>query len=176
MRYRGLVRAMVGARVDREGKALEEALLSLASLAGRTVAAAAVTDGWESVKRGFARLLGRGDPGRTEVAGRRLEQSREELADVPADQLELVRGRVAAAWQTRLLDLLEEYPEMAGELGALVEQARVQLPAGPVSAAGHGVAVGGDVTITASGGAVAAGTIHGNVTSANPTGPGPANP
>jgi hypothetical protein len=149
--------------------AMEEALLSLASLAGQTVVAAAVTDGWEAVKRGFARLLGRGDPARAEVAERRLEQAREELAGVPADQMELVRDRLAAAWQTRLLDLLEEHPEIAGELRALVEQVRAQLPAGGVSAAGHGLAAGRDINISASGGGVAAGTIHGNVTPANPT-------
>ena len=42
--------------------ALEDALLSLASLAGQTVVTAAVTDAWATAKRGFARLLGRGDP------------------------------------------------------------------------------------------------------------------
>ena len=36
--------------------------LALAQLAGQTVAAAAVTDVWESARRKFARLLGRGDP------------------------------------------------------------------------------------------------------------------
>jgi hypothetical protein len=154
--------------------AVEEALLSLASLAGRTVAAAAATDGWEAVKRGFARLLGRGDQARAEVAERRLEQARGELAGVPADRAELVRDRVAAAWQTRVLDLLEEHPELAGEVRALVEQARAELPEGGVLAAGYGVAAGGDVNISASGGGVAAGTIHGNVMPGNPTVPGPA--
>ena len=44
------------------------------------------------------------------------------------------------------------------------------------SAAGHSVAAGRDVNITASGGGTAAGVIHGNVTPGNPTGPGPAQP
>jgi hypothetical protein len=154
--------------------AVDEALLSLASLAGRTVAAAAAGDGWEAVRRGLARLLGRGDPARAGVAERRLEQAREELASVPAGQAELVRDRVAAAWQTRLLDLLEEHPEIAGELRALVGQARSQLPAAGVFAADHGVAAARDVTITASGGGVAAGTVHGSVMPGNPAVPGPA--
>lgn len=154
--------------------AVEEALLSLASLAGRTVVAAAATDAWVSVKRRFARLLGRGDAVQAAVAERRLEQAREELTDVPADQLELVQARLAAACQIRLLDALDQHPEMAGELRALVDEIRAQLPAGTVSAAGHGVAAGRDVSITASGGGVAAGTIHGTVTAANPTRPGPA--
>jgi hypothetical protein len=69
--------------------AVDEALLSLA---GRTVAAAAAGDGWEAVKRGLAGLFGRGDAARAEVAERRLEQAREELAAVPAGELEVGPG------------------------------------------------------------------------------------
>jgi len=155
--------------------AAEEALLSLASTAGQAIVTAAVTDAWESVKSRFARLLGRGDQKRTDLAESRLEQAREELAGVPADQMEAMQERVAVAWRTRLLDLLEEHPEMIGDLRALVDELRAQLPAGTVSAAGHGVAAGRDVTITASGGSVAVGTIHGNVAAPNPTSPGPVN-
>jgi hypothetical protein len=153
--------------------AVDEALLTLASLAGRTVAAAAAGDGWEAVKRGLSRLFGRGDQARAEVVERRLDQSREELAGVPAGQAELAWNRVAAAWQIRLLDLLEERPEIAGELRALVDQAQAHLPAGGASAADYGVAAGRDLTISATGSGVAAGTIHGNVAPGNPTMPGP---
>jgi hypothetical protein len=163
---------------DRKGAglAVEEALLSLAALAGRTVVAAAATDAWESVKRGFARVLASGDRDRAGIAERRLEQTREQLAGAAAGELERIRGEVAVAWQVRLLDLLEEHPEIAGELRALIDQVWAHLPTGAVSASGHGVAVGGDVTITASRGGIAAGTISGNVTPENPTRPGPAIP
>jgi hypothetical protein len=154
--------------------AVEDALLSLASLAGQTVVTAAVTDAWGTAKRGFARLLGRGDPARTELAERRLEQTHDQLTGVPAADLAQARSQLEATWQTRLLDLLEEHPEVAADLQALVEQVQAQLPAGLVSAAGHGVSAGRDVSITASGGGVAAGTIHGNVMPGNPTSPGPA--
>ncbi len=154
---------------------LAEGLVSLASLAGRTVVAAAVTDAWVTAKRGFARMLGQGDPMRTELAERRLEQTREQLGGVPAAELERAQSQLETIWQTRLLDLLEEHPEMAADLQALVEQIQAQLPAGMASAAGHGVAAGRDMNITASGGGVAAGTVHGNVTPGNPTSPGPAN-
>jgi hypothetical protein len=154
--------------------ALEDALLSLASLAGQTVVTAAVTDAWGTAKRGFARLLGRGDPARTELAERRLEQTRDQLTGVPAAELERARADLETSWRTRLLDLLEEHPDAVGDLRALVEQIQVQLPPGAVSAAGHGVAVGRDVNITASGGGIAAGTVHGNAVAGNPTSPGPA--
>jgi hypothetical protein len=96
---------------------LEEELVSLASLAGRTVVAAAVTEAWETTKHGVARLLGRGNAKRTEVAGQRLEQTRKELELVPAAELERAQLLLALSWQTRLLDLLEEHPEVAAELG-----------------------------------------------------------
>ena len=58
---------------------LAETLMALAALAGNTVVAAATTDAWEAARRGFARLLGRGDPDRTKVAEQRLAETREQL-------------------------------------------------------------------------------------------------
>ena len=73
-------------------------------------------------------------------------------------------------------DLLDEDPALEAELRALVEEVAARLPAGAVSAAGHSVAAGRDVNITASGGGIAAGVIHGNVAPPDPTAPGPAQP
>ena len=53
-----------------------DVLVALAQFAGQTVAAAAVTDVWEAVRGRFARLLGRGDARKTEVAERWLAQTR----------------------------------------------------------------------------------------------------
>lgn len=154
--------------------AIEQVLELLASDAGKAVVAAAATDAWGQAKKAFARLLGRGDTAKIELYEDRLEQTRGELAAVPADGLEQVRERLAAAWQTRLLDLLEEQPGLAEDLRALVEQVQQSVPSGSVVAEGHGVAAGRDVNITASGGGVAAATIQGSVSTANPTEPGPA--
>ena len=74
---------------------------------------------------------------------------------------------------TRLADLLEEDPGVEADLRALVQEIQAQLPAGVVSAADHAVAAGRDVNITASGGGVAAGVIHGNVAPPDPTRAGP---
>jgi hypothetical protein len=153
--------------------AVEETLLSVAALAGRTLVAAAATDAWATTKRGLARLVGRGDAARAEVTERRLDDARQELLAAPAEQLMQVQDQVAAAWQIRLLDLLEDHPEMVTELRALVDQVRTNLPDGTPTA-GPVVAAGGDVSITASGGGVAAGVIQGNVTMGNPTVPDPA--
>jgi hypothetical protein len=151
------------------------ALLALAALAGNTVVTAAVTDAWEAARKGFARLLGRGDPGKTKTAERRLAETREQLTGVTGAELERVRAALEAQWTTRLADLLEDDPGVEADLRTLVQEIQAQLPAGMVSAADHAVAAGGDVSITASGGGVAAGVIHGDVTPPGPTQPGPAN-
>jgi hypothetical protein len=136
--------------------------------------AAAVTDSWGAAKRGFARLLGRGDAQRLELAEQRLEQMRGQLAGAPAAELERVQAELEVSWRTRLLDLLKKQPATAADLQALVGQVRALLEAETVSAVEGGVAAGRDVTITASGGGVAAGTIKGDVAPGNPTVPDPA--
>jgi hypothetical protein len=155
---------------------LAETLMALAALAGNTVVAAATTDAWEAARRGFARLLGRGDPDRTTVAEQRLEETREQLTGAEGAELEHARAALAERWAGRLADLLEEHPDAEADLRALVQQIQAALPAGMVSAADHAVAAGRDVTISATGGGVAAGVIHGNVTPPDPTRPDLANP
>jgi hypothetical protein len=110
--------------------ALGGGMLALAAVAGQTVVAAAVTDAWECARRGFARLLGRGDPERTGLAEQRLEQAREQLMAVPAADLELAQAQLAPMWQTRLFDLLEENPELMPDLRVLVDQLQARLPRG----------------------------------------------
>lgn len=151
--------------------------LALAQFAGQTVAAAAVTDVWEAVRGRFARLLGRGDARRTQVAGEWLARTREQLAaGVPGAGLERARESQAQRWAGRFADLLDEDPGLEAELRALAEDVAAGLPAGAVSAAGHSVAAGRDVTITAAGGGIAAGVIHGSVAPPGPTPPGLAQP
>ena len=152
-----------------------EALIALAALAGNTVVAAATTDAWEACRRGFARLLGRGDAKKAELAEQRLAETRRQLTTAAGADLERARAALEAQWTTRLTDLLEEDPGVEAELRSLVEEIRAQLPATAVSAADHAVAAGRDMNISASGSGVAAGVIHGDVAPPGPTRPGPAN-
>jgi hypothetical protein len=147
-------------------------LVQLAQLAAQTVVAAASTDAWAKAKEGFVRLLGRGDPVRAGVAERRLEKTQADLAALPPADLDSARAAMVRQWETRLADLLEEDPGAAGSLRELVSQIREQLPAAVVSAVGHSVAAGRNMTIAADRGAVAAAVIHGNVAPPGPTGPG----
>jgi hypothetical protein len=151
-----------------------EVLMALAQFAGQTVAAAAVTDVWEAARHKVARLLGRDDPRKTEVAERWLDETRQQLTAAEGAALEPVQAAAAQRWEGRFADLLDEAPGVEADLRALVEEIQAQLPTGMVSATDHAVAAGRDVNITASGGAVAAAVIHGNV-APGPISPGPAN-
>jgi hypothetical protein len=146
-----------------------DVLMTLAQFAGQTVAGAAITDGWEAVRGRFARLLGRGDARKTEVAERWLAQTRQQLTAAADAELEQAREAVAVRWASRFADLLDEDPDIEGQLRALAEEVAAQLSADAVSAADHSVAAGRNVNITAAGGGTAAGVIHGNVTPPNPT-------
>lgn len=74
---------------------LVTALMELATLAGSTVVTAATTDAWESARRGFARLLGRGEAEKTMLAERRLAEAHDQLASAEAADLDGIRERCA---------------------------------------------------------------------------------
>ncbi|HET7017448.1 MAG TPA: hypothetical protein VFI65_26235 [Streptosporangiaceae bacterium] len=153
-----------------------EVLLALAQFAGQTVAAAAITDVWESARRRFARLLGRGDARKTQTVEGWLVQTHEQLAAAGSGELAKVQEAAADRWAGRFSDLLDEDPSIEADLRALVDEVAASLPAATVSASGHSLAAGRDVNITASGGGTAVGVLHGNVTPGNPTAPGPTQP
>ena len=158
---------MVRCRVN-GGKGVPMDPMTLAILAAQTVVAAASTDAWVALKHGVARLLGRGDPQREQLAGQRLDQTRDQLRAAPGQAQ--TQASLEAVWQAWLFSLLEAQPDAEAHLLALVEQARAQLPG--AAAADHSVAAGRDVNIEAAGGGVAAAVIHGNVAPPNPTEPG----
>src|SRR5580698_5378320 len=126
----------------------------LASEAARTLVAAAAGNAWEAARRGFARIMGRGNSTRTELAEHRLDETRQQLRDELRDGSER-QDALITTWRTRLADLLEEDPDIADDLRALLGDLSAD-----ISATGHGVAAGRDVNVTASGGGVAAAAIH----------------
>src|ERR1700689_285549 len=120
-----------------------DVLMALAQFAGQTVAGAAITDVWEAVRERFARLLGRGDARKTEVAEQWLARTHDQLITAAAGaELERARGAQAGRGTGRFADLLDEDPGMEAELRALVEEIAAQLPATAVSAADHSLAAG----------------------------------
>jgi hypothetical protein len=110
-------------------------IATLAVLAGTALVNAMVTDGWEGVRKQFARLLGRGDEKETEAAAVRLEKSRGILSGLSGADLEKAQAEQAVAWRTRLGDLLESHPDAEDELRRLVAEVQAQVigSAGPVT-------------------------------------------
>src|SRR5215472_4694015 len=141
--------------------------MALASLCGNAVVAAAVTDVWESARHRLARLLGRGDPERVRIAGRRLDETRSQLAAASGVGLVQKRAELAARWTTRLADLLEDDPGVEPELQELVAMIKAALPTVGVLAADHSLASGGNLSITASGQGIAIGVLHGTISAIN---------
>ncbi|GAA4711144.1 hypothetical protein [Phytohabitans rumicis] len=117
---------------------------------GGVLVSAIATDAWAAARAGFARLFGRGDQDRQASAEQRLDRSATQLDGLSGDELEQARQAQAQAWQTRLADLVEEHPELAGELASLVREIERQLPAGGhrvhITDAGA-VSVGGNVEL-----------------------------
>lgn len=81
------------------------------------------TDAWSWVKEGFVRIFDRGGVPEKSVENR-LEVSRGDLAIADGD--ETIRARIESAWQTRILDIIEDHPELMADLSELVEKVRVQ--------------------------------------------------
>lgn len=106
---------------------LAEALTALASTGGTALVTAMATDGWESVRARFARLLGHGNTGAVQAAEERLEQSRLALEAASGAELERIRTEQEIVWRTRLEDLLEHDPGLAESLKSLV----AEVQAGP---------------------------------------------
>jgi hypothetical protein len=106
---------------------LAEALAALASAGGTALVSAMVTDGWESVKERFARLLGRGNPQAVKDVAARLEASHALLKGQSGPALERARTEQEIAWRTRLADLLEDHPEAEDELRAAVTAVQAQV-------------------------------------------------
>ncbi len=146
---------------------MDPELMALATSAATTVVTAMATDAWQAVRAGVARLLGRGD-GRVEQLA--LETLDEDAANLSMEPTSEGRRDLTAAWTARLRDLLRSDPGAAEAQRELI--ADVAASPRTASAAGHGVAAGGDMHIEASHGGVAAGTIHGAVTAPYPFQPG----
>ena len=143
-------------------------LVALASTAASTLVAAMTTDVWRLVRSRLGRLLGRGDPRGESAVLEAMDEDARAVADAGGESG--VAGELTGQWTGRLRDLLRMDPEAAEQLRELV--AELTAPGAGVSTAGHGVAAGGDVTIRADRGGVAAGTIEGGVHLGKPPGPG----
>ena len=156
---------------------LTEAMTAVAAAGGTAIVQAAGTDMWTSVRQRVAGWFGRGNPERIQAELERLDQTARAVTAAEGTDVDRVRDRQEASWETRLLTLLEslddaEREEAAAQLQAFVqEQAAAQ--SGGVSAGERGMAVGGNVDVKADGGSIAAAQIHGGAQIGFPQQPDP---
>ncbi|MFD0039956.1 hypothetical protein ACFVIZ_20260 [Streptomyces anulatus] len=149
-------------------------MTALAAVGGTAVVQAVSTDAWTELRHRLGRWLGRGNSQRESAVLERLDQTAGELGAAGPAELERVRIRQEAAWQTRIETLLESLDDT--ERAQAVEQLSVllgqRIAQGGVSASQGGQAVGGNVDIRAGHGSAAAWNM-GSVTLGNPPQPGP---
>ncbi|MFC7383693.1 hypothetical protein [Sphaerisporangium rhizosphaerae] len=155
---------------------LAEMMIAAATSGGMAIVQAAGTDAWAGLRTRVAELFRRSAPERELTVLERLDKTQTALRQAAPEELERLRIRQEAAWQTLFESLLEglgesERQEVVGRLTELAEVVRQQT-SGEVSAGQGGFAVGGNANIRAEGGSAAAGVINGDVHLENPTMPG----
>ena len=127
---------------------MDPEILSLLNTGAATLVAAAATDAWQQARKGFARLLGRGDQGRERATERRLDALAAAVQQASPEGRAEVCRQLQAAWQVRLGDLIEDDPNIAPSLQDLIERVRTELPIRQqawvqnVTASGQGSAYG----------------------------------
>ncbi|MFE4637635.1 hypothetical protein ACFRJ1_30255 [Streptomyces sp. NPDC056773] len=152
---------------------LNESLAALAAAGGLAVVQAATTDAWTGLRGRVARWFGRGDAERERVQLERLDRTAAELTAAGATEQE--RNLQAQVWRSRFEDLLEGLDEAgrndaAAGLRTLVEDTAEAVR---VSAGAGGVAAGGDISVSAEGGSIAAAVVHGGAHIGPPPAPDP---
>ncbi|MFJ7423844.1 hypothetical protein ACIQXD_35425 [Streptomyces uncialis] len=127
------------------GGMLAESLVALATMGSTALVGAMATDAWQATRTGVLELFGRGitadgtapeEGGGPEAALAADGRSAQVAAQLDGDAALVTRSEDAAAarrsllpgWQLRLQELLREQPELAGELGDLIEQMRRSIP------------------------------------------------
>jgi len=92
----------------------------LASAGGTALVQAMATDTWAAVRDSVARVLGRGDERRESAVLQRLDASQAVVRGVTPERETAVRSVEEARWSGRIETLLEEHPDQAHELRALL--------------------------------------------------------
>lgn len=110
---------------------MEPLTSALASVAAQSVIDAATTAGWEAVRAKVARLFGRDRP--DQGTEQRLEATYDQLVSARSQaELERAQATEAAHWQTRFADLLNDRPEAATGLAAILREIdATALPSNP---------------------------------------------
>jgi hypothetical protein len=145
-----------------------EWIAAAAAAGGKALIGAATTDAWHTARDGVVKLFARGGKRHAELMRDRLDRDAAVIEAAAPGARDEVRARLLPEWQTRLADLLEEFPDARDELSAWAEQVRGQLPAAQASWVQN-------ITAAAPG-ATAQGAMFGNVINYNGDAPRPGDP
>jgi hypothetical protein len=107
---------------------LSTELVDLGSKAAAGLIVAMTTDGWHVFCGWFSRLLGHGEQATEEHHLRRMSRDSEQLAALPLGERPHLAAALEADWRVRFRDLLEEHPELASELQALIARVAAAAP------------------------------------------------
>jgi hypothetical protein len=105
---------------------MPDELTVLAMTGATTIVAAMATSAWQSARSGVQRLFRHG--GKQVQAAVSSELDGHAALVARAEDSELARRGLAAAWQVRLADLLRQHPETTQELRLLVDRIGAELP------------------------------------------------
>src|SRR5215470_2089064 len=122
--------------------ALEAALAALAVTGGSALVTAMATDAWNSIRAGFARLLGHGEPAQVAALENRMEAARAELEHLEGADLLRARADQESLWRGELASLLTDHPHLAESLAELLDRARASLQRSSTPVTQYAVASG----------------------------------
>jgi hypothetical protein len=91
---------------------------------------AAANEAWARARAGVVALFTQAGR-RREVVEQWVDETATEIESTPVAARDQVRQRLAPEWADRLVRLLEEFPELEGELRRWAAQVLAELPAAP---------------------------------------------
>ena len=110
-----------------------EWIAELGASAGTALMSAAGTDAWATAKSGVLRVFGRAGQQRERLAEGWLDEVATAIAAAGTGERDLLRRQLLPLWQTRLVDLLAEFPDAADGVRDWLDVVQAQLPAGPAA-------------------------------------------
>ena len=121
-------------------------IVQLATAAGTAIASAMATDTWRAARAGLARIFGRRDDAERAAIEAQLDRNNTQVER--ADDATEVRGRMSESWRLELQTTLEESPELAQELQALIIAIEAALPGPQIQHTEQRVHVEGSGNVT----------------------------
>lgn len=103
-------------------------LTSFAQAAGSTLVSLMTTDAWQRTREGLVRLFRRVQPQRADHLSAELDAGREDVLTAVAREDALTLDEVRAQWRGQFRRMLQEHPELAAELRAVLDEAAPPAP------------------------------------------------